>query len=294
MQVNGSPISASFSSIDLPDDTAKGFLSPTQLFLDDLVIYGHRLFGLPPTEPTYVCNWDLLFGTFSGECTLEFLRTLLYGLRACDFSIDDVENALPPAIPSILHDITFLRVRVKSVQVWLRIPPCAFLLSVDEINFTLNDWANELYSDRIFLSIPGLVLACIDEESALRQKGKQSIHSPSQPLKTKTHGYISTDVTVTVFGCKGGAAEKRKHQQQHIHDHDLRTGRADFLLQSREERHYASANHFPSPLPMCAPSMPPPLYGIFYLRLYNIEYLLMCIRAAGLSILSSGGICFRI
>lgn len=195
---------------------------------------------------------------------MEFLRTLLFGLRACDFSIDDVENALPPAIHSVLHDITFLRMRVKSVQVWLRVPPCAFLLSVDEVNFTFNDWANELYSHRIFLSIPGLVLACIDEESTSRQKGKQSIHSSSQLPRAKTHGYISTDVAVTVFGCKGGAAEKWKNQQQHIHDHDLRTSRADFLLQSREERHHASASHYPSSPSICAPSMPPPLYGIFY------------------------------
>lgn len=39
--------------------TPMSALSNTQLFVDGLNIAGNRLFGLPPTEPTYICNWDL-------------------------------------------------------------------------------------------------------------------------------------------------------------------------------------------------------------------------------------------
>ena len=262
LQVNCSPISASLSSVDPVDATPKGFLPPAQLFLDNMVIYGHRLFGLPPTEPTYVCNWDLSFGNLTGECNVEFLRTLLFGLRVCDFSLDDVENALPPTVLEMLHDITFLRVIVKSVRIWLRVSPSAFLLSTNKINLTLNDWANELFSDRISVSVPGLTLACIDEESAQRQRGKQFSHSLTELAKSKTHAYVSTDLLVTVFGHKSGAAEKRDHQQKHVQDHDFGTGRAAFLLQHPTRQHSITGNQkTATSSPMSAPSMPPPLYG---------------------------------
>jgi len=262
LQVNCSPISASLPSVDLAHATPKVFLSPTQLFLDNLVIYGHRLFGLPPTEPTYVCNWDLSFGNLTGECNVEFLRTLLFGLRACDFSLDDVENALPPTVLEVLHDVTFLRVIVKSVRIWLRVPPSAFLLSTDEIKFTLNDWANELFSDRISVSVPGLTLACADEESAHRQRGKQSSHSLAELAKSKTQAYVSTNLSVTVFGRKVGATEKRDHQQKHVQVHDFGTNRAAFLLQHSTGQHSTTeGQETTTSSPISAPSMPPPLYG---------------------------------
>ncbi|KAF8448340.1 hypothetical protein BGX38DRAFT_1270356 [Terfezia claveryi] len=265
LQVNCSPISASLSSVDPANATLKGFLSPTQLFLDNLVIYGHRLFGLPPSEPTYVCNWDLSFGDLTGECNMEFLRTLLFGIRVCDFSLDDVENALPPTVLEVLHDVTFLRVIVKSVRIWLRVTPSAFLLSTDKINFTLNDWANELFSDRISLSVPGLTLACVDEESAQRQPGKQFSHSLAGLAKSKTYAYVSTDLLMTVFGHKSRATEKLDHQQRHVQDHDLGTGRAEFLLHHSTRQHSITAEQKKTTSsPMSAPSMPPPLYVPVY------------------------------
>lgn len=262
LQVNCSPISASLSSAGPADATPKGYLSPTQLFLDNLVIYGHRLFGLPPTEPTYVCNWDLSFGNFIGECNVEFLRTLLFGLRVCDFSLDDVENALPPTVLEVLHDVTFLRVVVKSVRIWLRVSPSAFLLSTDEINITLNDWANELFSDRISVSVPGLTLACVDEESTQRHQGKQFPHSLAEIVRSTTHAYVATDLLMTVFGYPSGAAKKRNYQQRHVQDHDFGTGRAAFLLQHSTRQHSATEDQKATTTsPMSAPSMPPPLYG---------------------------------
>lgn len=191
---------------------------------------------------------------------MEFVRALLLSLKAFDFCLDDVENALPPTVIEILHDVTFLRVLVKSVQVWLRISPSAFLLSTDEINFTLHDLANDRYSHRISLSVPGLTLACVDEESAQRQRGRGSLHTPRDACKTITHAYISTDISLTVFGCKHAATEKRNLQQQHVKAHDFRTGRAAFLLQNMAGGHYPGSQTA-NPFLMSAPSMPPPLYG---------------------------------
>ncbi|KAF8477157.1 hypothetical protein BDZ91DRAFT_773909 [Kalaharituber pfeilii] len=253
--VNGSPISASLCSVaDQVDATPKGIPAPAQLFLDSLVIYGHRLFGLPPTEPTYVCNWDLCFGDLRGECNVNFIRTLILGLKAFDFSLDDIENALPPTIIEVLHDATFLRVVVKSIQIWARVAGSAFLISTKEFNFNFNDWANEKFSDSISLSLPGVVIACVDEESAQRQRGKYGSQSLSDIPFTNTHAYLSTDISMSVFGRKANATEKLRLQQQHIRDHDLSTGRAAFLLHNRPTEFHAAQS------PSGAPLMPPPLY----------------------------------
>lgn len=243
-------------------------VSSTQLFLDNFIIYGHRLFGLPPTEPTYVCNWDLSFGSLRGECNLEFLQALIHGLKACEFSLDDVENALPPAVVEILHDITFLRIIVKSVNIWLRASPSAFLISTDDISFSLNDWANELYSSEISLSIPGLTLACVDDDSAQRQRGKQS------SIKAETHAYVSTNISMSVFGSNSAATERRNTQQKHVREHDLRTSRTSFLLHPITRVHYAIKSETTTASPMSAPSMPPPLYGISLIAIQKVFYLL--------------------
>ncbi|KAI5783158.1 hypothetical protein DFH27DRAFT_276125 [Peziza echinospora] len=264
LQINISPISASLSSTnDYIDAASREWPTQTQLFIDGLVIYGHRLFGLPPSEPTYVCNWDLSLGALTGECTPDFLRTLIFGLKSFDFSMDDVENALPHA-EEVLSDVTFVRVAVKSVQIWLRVAPSAFLISTEEIKFSLNDWSNEQYSDRISLVIPSIILACVDEESAQRQKGKSPALPSSSTIGTKTNAYLSTNLDMTVFGIKNNARKERVMQQQHVKDHDFRTGRASFLLRRTDESgltgQFVADEEVTAPS-MSVPSMPPPLYA---------------------------------
>ena len=51
-------------------------LSGSQLFVDGVEIFGNRLFGLPPTEPTYLCNWDFTVGSVRGETSAGFLMKI--------------------------------------------------------------------------------------------------------------------------------------------------------------------------------------------------------------------------
>ena len=68
-----SPIAFSIGSEDDPLATPVSTASASELFIDGLAVYGHRVFGLPPTEPTYVCNWDFTVGAITGECSTDFL-----------------------------------------------------------------------------------------------------------------------------------------------------------------------------------------------------------------------------
>ncbi|KAN0104420.1 hypothetical protein V8E51_010165 [Hyaloscypha variabilis] len=197
--------------------------SSTQLFVDGVNVTGNRLFGLPPTEPTYLCNWDFTVGSLSGECTTEFLGRLANGARAFAFSFDDDENALPPLFEPILHDVTFLRASVESVRIWLHVDEAAFLLSTSTISVNFNDWAGSHYSKKLNLQIPDLCLGCVDAESASRHRSRTQ-----HPVET--HAFIKTTLSLGMIQRKLGFELDRQLQQEHVKRHDQRTHRTDFLL----------------------------------------------------------------
>ena len=197
--------------------------SSTQLFVDGVSATGNRLFGLPPTEPTYVCNWDFGIGAITGECTTDFLNRLASGARAFAFSFDDDENALPSIAAEVLHDITFLRASVDSIRTWLHVEEAAFLLSSGAISVNFNDWAGSHYSKKLNLEIPDLHLACVDAESASRHRSRTA-----QPVET--HAFVKTALSFAMIDRKLGFAEDRQLQQEHVKRHDQRTHRASFLL----------------------------------------------------------------
>lgn len=217
------PLNLSLGTADSGADTPIHATSSTQLFIDGINIYGHRLFGLPPTEPTYLCNWDLAVGTVSGECTTEFLTTLIRGGSSFGFTFDDDENALIPASSIILYDVTFLRVSVQSVDLWLHVEDAAFLFSTGPINVNFNDWARSHYSKRASIKIPNIKVLCVNAESAARHRTRS--HHP-----VKTDALLETGVSLAVIGRKYDFTKERKLQQGLVRHEDQRTNRTAFLL----------------------------------------------------------------
>ncbi|PWW75090.1 hypothetical protein C7212DRAFT_297830 [Tuber magnatum] len=248
LQLDLSPISASVTS------------SPhtSQLFVDGLTIYGHRLFGLPPTEPTYICNWDINVGSVVGECTTEFLHTTVSALKAFIFAFEDIENALPvpPGHIVVIHDVTFVRLNVRAMQIWLHLDnsQLAFRITSGEIAFVLNDLADEKHSERISLSLPDLSMACID----VRQDTGEA----------ETRGYLDTSLKMTIFERKKEFSKHRSSQMKHVRESDYRTGRANFLLRddfegigSRGSSLYNEDMDQTEPtLPL--PGLPTPIHGM--------------------------------
>ncbi|KAH8912894.1 hypothetical protein BR93DRAFT_974330 [Coniochaeta sp. PMI_546] len=216
------PLNLSLGNSEGGMNTPISATSSTQLFIDGLDIYGHRVFGLPPTEPTYLCNWDLSVGAVTGECTPEFLTALMGGGRAFGFSFDDEENALISYSSIIMYDVTFLRVFVKSVSVWLHVEEAAFQISAGSINVNYNDWARSHYSKRANITIPDVRLACLNSESASRNKSRAH-HA------VETDALVQTSVHLAIIGRKYGFTNERRLQQELVRREDQRTHRTRFL-----------------------------------------------------------------
>ncbi|THC98809.1 hypothetical protein EYZ11_001717 [Aspergillus tanneri] len=197
-------------------------VSGTQLFIDGVSIHGHRLFGLPPTEPTYVCNWDFRIGQIIGECSTEFLACLGTALKSFDFSFDNEENALPRLFPIVLHDVTFLRVNVDSIHLSILLDKGALILSSGSVAAQLNDWANERFSKRMSLSVPDLSIAAVDYKFAGRFG---VLHTKVSPL-----AIFKATIKLRMAQRKSDIIESRRLQQEHIRIHDERTQRAPWLL----------------------------------------------------------------
>ncbi|KAL3418260.1 fermentation associated protein [Phlyctema vagabunda] len=224
--------------------------SSTQLFIDGINVTGNRLFGLPPTEPTYMCNWDFAVGAVTGECTSEFLKQIAQGGSCFAFSFDDDENALPSISEILLHDVTFLRQSFTSIHVWLHVDEAAFLISTGEMSLYFNDWAGSRYSTRVDINIPRLQLGCVDAESASRHRSRAN-------QSVETHALIETTVSFAMIERKLGFFKERDLQQEHIRYHDQRTRRTDFLLRPGvQEAAIPDAIDVPA---MCVPPMPEPI-----------------------------------
>lgn len=245
-----SSLALSYGSDDDGTETQASDTSSTQLFVDGIHISGNRLFGLPPTEPTYVCNWDFAVGAITGECNTDFFSGLSAGARAFAFSFDDDENALPSISEVPLYDVTFLRASVDSIRLWLRMDSSAFLLSTGRIKVGFNDWAGTHYSIKLKLQIPDLRLSCVDVESALRHR-QRAVHP------VETHAVIQTSLSLGMIQRKFKFADVRQLQQEHIKRQDQRTHRADFLLHNELLDDSMLTTY--DPPAMCSPALPPPI-----------------------------------
>ena len=223
LEVSISPLVVSKGIPDGPQESADTAATSAEAFVDGISIRGHRLFGLPPTEPTYVCNWDFGIGSVSGDCSCEFLYSFISSLQCIAFSFDDAENALPPLKPLILHDVTFLRAKLDSVNLWVHVGHAALLVRTEVIKVAFSDWAGMQYSNCAALTIPSVIVAAVDAQAISR-------HKTGKKLDVITHAYIRTGVNVRQVATKPHFSKDRQMQQDHINIHDARTQRTPWLV----------------------------------------------------------------
>ncbi|KAL7785183.1 hypothetical protein V8C37DRAFT_323704 [Trichoderma ceciliae] len=255
MELDLSPLSLSVGSSESNLDSPSVSSSNTQLFVDGVRVFGHRTFGLPPSEPTYLCNWDVSVGAVAGECTTDFLAALTKAGSAFGFTFDDVENALVPYSSLIFYDVTFVRVAVQSTRLWIHVEESVFCFSTDAIDVNSNDWARSHYSKRANVLIPNVQLSCINADSAARHKSR-----PHHPVETQA--YLKIDVRLAAIGRKSHFSEERKIQQDLIQREDQRTDRTPFLLLRG-----TGGDLIPEqvdPPAQCMPPPPPPLVEVEY------------------------------
>lgn len=227
----------------------------TQLFIDGVQILGHRLFGLPPTEPTYVCNWDFDIGSITGEFCSDSMNCLILALRCFGFVFDDAENALPCSHLQVIHDVTFLRVKIRPVDIWLRLEQAAFLFRLQEAKISYRDLAGKLFSENLHVSVPTIISAIVDT-------GVHSVHSNGLHSSTTNAAYLETSVDARMVMRKLYFNEDRQLQQNHLYHQDSRTHRIPWLIQDSEQPTLPEMSHRRSkvnPPSMPFPSMPEPV-----------------------------------
>ena len=223
LQVASSPVEVSTERSITKDGKSRRAATGCQLFIDGISVYGHRLFGAPPTEPTYLCNWDFDVGEISGECTTEFVRILIPAIMSFLFTMDDDENALPKLEVEVIPDVTFLRMRAAGIHTWIVSADAAVLITLAATTVELNDWANQHFSKYVKVDAPLLLMAVVDGASAYRQRDAPKKHVP-------TYACVRTSLKLAVLDRKANFAHETMLQQQHIRLHDSRTRRADWLL----------------------------------------------------------------
>ncbi|KAL0264794.1 Macrophage colony-stimulating factor 1 receptor [Diplodia seriata] len=261
LMVDFSPLSLALNVSNAKEDSGFDTNNRTQLFVDLIKIYGHRTFGLPPLEPTYVCNWDFEVGKITGECSDNFLGKLGAFGKSFGFSLDDDENALPILSPLLIRDVTFLRLKTSTIKVWLHVAQEVLLLSTDAISVDFNDWANSTFSQRLNVLVPNLVIASVDAKAALRQRSRISKST------VDIQAFLQTDIRLNMLKRNLHFSDDRRDQQNHLKESDLRTHRTPWLL--LEDLEASEDTALPpkvDPPAMTFPNLPPPLRGKSILR----------------------------
>ena len=184
-------------------------------------------------------------------------------IKAFVATIDDEENALPPAQPVVLHDVTFLRANVESIRIWVPLDQVALLLSCGTVDLAFNDWAGVRFSERLVLKLPDVTLAAVDPESSARHRG-------ARHHRVSTLAHFKTSVDLRMVERKAKFTTEREKQQEHIRVHDQRTHRTPWLLLDEGidtgELHTRQKQNV-NPPAMPFPFMPEPLK-----RIHGVNY----------------------
>lgn len=243
-------------------------ISEPQLFIEGFTVHGHRLFGLPPAEPTYVCNWDFGIGQIIGECLPDFVSCLFAGLQSFDMTFDNEENALPLLAPIALYDVTFLRAKVDKIHVSVLLEQTAFILSSGPLTVSFNDWADMLFSKRMKLLVPDLSIAAVDRKSVAHALKLPSITVAPLALFQAT-------IKLRMAQRNSDIGEGRRLQQDHIKVHDKRTQRTPWLLLEWENlgpnSSFTSIGSMEPPA-IAIPSMPEPIAKGYRLGSLSMSY----------------------
>ncbi|KAK9236575.1 hypothetical protein V1525DRAFT_433561 [Lipomyces kononenkoae] len=252
LQINISPMQGSL--LELPDDQVliaqrhEVAKAKPELFIDGMAVFGHRMFGLPPSEPTYICNWDFDVGIVFTEGTPKLYEGITDALSVFLFTLLDKENALIVTEPP-LYDVTLLRMKMPSLRMLIQNEKSTLELIAENVSVSLNDLGTEIYNSRIAVKIPIISFLCRDRS----QDAEDS----------RVLAYLTTSLYITNFDRKKNGEERLKLQQEHIRKHDDPFHRAQIVLMSELDSGtnidlgQKESAKFPITLPL--PPMPPPL-----------------------------------
>lgn len=254
LMVNSVPVELSYTARTMaapPRGSSQYVGSGTQLFIDGVKVGGHRLFGLPPAEPAYVSHWDIDAGSITGECEPAFFEKLIGAAQSLALGLGDHENAVPLPHYAPVHDSVFVRFACPELNVWCPIDDLAFLLSIKAVSGNFNDLAGRLFSQRLNMSIPELLVGCFDATAASRRLDED--HS------SQTLAHVKTAITMTMVQRNAQFEDDRALQQKHIKDNDTQRGFRAACLYHDSETSVQDRHRENGALSLPLPSLPTPI-----------------------------------
>lgn len=234
LQVDLNPISLSLRDVRAMKDSAISSDDKTELFVQSANVSMHRVFGLPPTEPSYMSQCSVNVGDVTGECSEKFLEKLLRAVQSLAVSATDDENAVSLIPLAKIDDVIFLRATTQHINIWFHISHEALGIKVEPSTVEFNDWAKVSFSQRLKAVVPQLSIA-IAQKMSISQHRKGSFDAIS------TSALIQTSLTIDLMQRKLNFSDERKKQQDFIALHDARTNRAPFLV--TQEANYSRTSH---------------------------------------------------
>lgn len=224
------------------------------IFIDGIFIHGNRIFGLPPTEPTYFCKWDFDLGDILLNGPLEIVQYLGNVGSSIGYTYSDTENSLLIPEP-ILYDVTYLSLTVASLKCRLNINDYILEAITSPISLNYNDLNNNRYSARLTFSVPQIQYKILKKkEIEIDPTGTNTADEENYEILA----LIRTSILITDFIQKRDFYLRHERQQQHISMHDAPFDRCSFLLDEYHRAYHQKpmGNIIPS-IPL--PTVPPPL-----------------------------------
>lgn len=230
--------------------------------IDGLHIHGHRMFGVPPNEETYLCKWDIGVGSIKTDTTLDFLVTLFESLKKLGFSYKDMENLLIYNSKSP-EDITSLSISLVGIALCVRsaVPDESINIALKDISINSWDLVNESYSKRLDAKIKSLFIDAVNKD------GEKAFS-------------LETSVDLSCFPIKKNFKNHKFEQRKCVLVNDSPFHRCKFLLNLDDLKESSLYNDlFGSITPsICMPSLAEPLTEqtfdkIFELLLGNLSNL---------------------
>ncbi|CAG8439893.1 14436_t:CDS:10 [Funneliformis mosseae] len=259
MDVTVSPLMWTLSSdASLKKNTLRSKVSGESnnyLYIDDLNIYAHRLFGPLPKTTTYVCNWDINIGTISGQLKPSFLLSATTFAKTFVYHFVDKENALPAEYMIPLDpDVTFLTLVVKEVDVSIRgRDSLTQILLTEGLNVKFDDLANAKYTQKVIFNLPDIMIRSLAMAVSSIDSSKDVENYPWVEVAR-----FECASNVTLYHTTSGWRERFESQQAFIKKEDSETLRVPFLYGKGNNNQDLLSNgqHFGS---LYVPPMPPPL-----------------------------------
>lgn len=184
----------------------------TNAILLDLCIHAHRMFGLPPSEDTFFCKWDISLSEIEINANIKFFFSLIQAFTKIGFTYMDSENILIYEIQKV-NDITSLSVAVGKVLISIADDFTDGSLRLDLNNMTMNilDLATEKYSKRLDMKVPEVDVAILSDADNILSG-------------------ITTSLDLTNFVINKNAKTHKENQRRTVLLNDAPLHRCTFLL----------------------------------------------------------------